>query len=411
VPVIDSLFYRGSLSQFLAARLSQVSEQLDKVCEQQLAANSDDEICQFVESQLTVAPLTLFRDSIQHSWSQRAVGLVDDRDTLVFGPRDEVPGVEIRIEIPYAGSAELWHLSAGQQHLSFPMGEPWPSKEHRDVGLLCLEYALPLADIEQEAKRRFEQDWQDVEHHLAAQHEQIVHFNQQLQQLIRTGITQKRQHLAVAMTVPDVLGLPLKRSDQAPDLLMEKMQRQTVTPLRASPASEPALLDEHYQHILKVIRLEGMSFERTPATFQSLAEESLRDIILAHLNGHYEGSASGETFNKNGKTDIHIPVEGRSAFVAECKLWRGPKSLLAAIDQLQGYLTWRDCRAAVVIFNKQTAGFSRLLSTVPQWLEQHASVRQINNTEHDNEWQLRVQAKEDAGRAIAVRLMVFNLYV
>jgi hypothetical protein len=46
--------------------------------------------------------------------------------------------------------------------------------------------------------------------------------------------------------------------------------------------------------------------------------------------------------------------EGKNIFVAECKLWRGPKAHLEALDQLLSYLTWiqkqqphEDCRRPV----------------------------------------------------------------
>jgi len=41
------------------------------------------------------------------------------------------------------------------------------------------------------------------------------------------------------------------------------------------------------------------------------------------LNTHYEGGATGETFNAAGKTDILIRVEDRNVFIGECKWWSG----------------------------------------------------------------------------------------
>src|SRR5207248_3253533 len=96
-----------------------------------------------------------------------------------------------------------------------------------------------------------------------------------------------------------------------------------------------------------------------------------RDIVLAHLNGHYKGDASGETFRGSGRTDLRIEAESRAAFVAECKVWKGSQIIQESVDQLLGYLTWRDCKAALVIFNKNVAGFSkasRLMSDVDQVL-------------------------------------------
>lgn len=78
----------------------------------------------------------------------------------------------------------------------------------------------------------------------------------------------------------------------------------------------------------------------------------LRDHFLLQLNGHYEGGATGETFNASGKTDILIRAENRNVFIAECKFWRGKKAFDEAIDQLLGYLTWRDSKCALIVFNK-----------------------------------------------------------
>lgn len=69
------------------------------------------------------------------------------------------------------------------------------------------------------------------------------------------------------------------------------------------------------------------------------------------LNNRF-GPATGETFSRRGKTDIFIPWEGdeRAVFIAECKWWRGPAAFSRAIEQLLGYLTWRDSRAALIVF-------------------------------------------------------------
>jgi hypothetical protein len=37
-------------------------------------------------------------------------------------------------------------------------------------------------------------------------------------------------------------------------------------------------------------------------------------------------------------------------FIAECKFWPGPRKFDKAIDQLLGYTTWRDTKAAIILF-------------------------------------------------------------
>lgn len=84
-----------------------------------------------------------------------------------------------------------------------------------------------------------------------------------------------------------------------------------------------------------------------------MQEEDLRNTLLAMLNATYKGNATGETFRRKGKTDICIEMENRAAFVAECKIWKGAKALTNAVRQLNGYLTWRDCKTALIVFVRQ----------------------------------------------------------
>lgn len=94
--------------------------------------------------------------------------------------------------------------------------------------------------------------------------------------------------------------------------------------------------------------------ERHPSLYEGKDEESLRDQLLLVLASHYENT-TGETFNKQGKTDILVRHEGSNAFVAECKFWTGQKGYFEAIAQLLSCLTWRDSKTALLLFvkNKQ----------------------------------------------------------
>jgi hypothetical protein len=60
---------------------------------------------------------------------------------------------------------------------------------------------------------------------------------------------------------------------------------------------EPILEETEYQHILDVIESMVKVMERSPKAFHSIDEEALRTHFIVQLNGHYEGQATGETFN------------------------------------------------------------------------------------------------------------------
>jgi len=169
--------------------------------------------------------------------------------------------------------------------------------------------------------------------------------------------------------------------------------------------------DKEYENILTIIRHEGRTFEATPKTYAVHDEEELRVIILAHLNGHYRGDASGETFRRSGKTDLRIEAESRIAFVAECKIWKGSQTIHESVDQLLGYLTWRDCKAAVVIFNKHVAGFSDILAKTHPMFESHPRYMKTVVADRDaGEWRIIIRSKEDDARLIHMHVFLFNLY-
>lgn len=119
-------------------------------------------------------------------------------------------------------------------------------------------------------------------------------------------------------------------------------------------SSEPMMAKEMYDDILKVIYELGKSMEKKPSTYKGKDEEGIRDQFLLVLETRYDSTtASGETFNRGGSTDIILKYaeDGSNLFVAECKFWHGASEFHKAISQLfDRYLTWRDSKAALMLF-------------------------------------------------------------
>jgi len=126
------------------------------------------------------------------------------------------------------------------------------------------------------------------------------------------------------------------------------------------------MADEMYEDVLKVLYEAGRAMERKPSLYSGKDEEGLRDQFLLFLETRYQATTgTSETFNKSGRTDILLKYEdGSNLFVAECKWWTGEADFHAAIKQLfDRYLTWRDSKAALLIFVSNKA-FSRILAKV-----------------------------------------------
>ena len=206
------------------------------------------------------------------------------------------------------------------------------------------------------------------------------------------------------------LGIPLHRRGRLSTYTLP-IKRRTIRVLpkvNAGPYQpEPALAQQEYEHILTVLRSMSLVIERNPISFASLAEEDIRNHFLLQLNGHYEGGATGETFNSSGKTDILIRVENRNVFIAECKFWAGPKMFDGAVGQLLGYLSWRDTKAALLIFNKtkNSDAVRRKMHDVMEARDEH---RRTVKCEAGGDSQYVMVSPKDSNRELIVTTQVYD---
>jgi len=154
----------------------------------------------------------------------------------------------------------------------------------------------------------------------------------------------------------------------------------------------------------------GRSFERKPIVHSKLAEEELRDFLLSWLDAFFEGKATGETYSKMGKTDIHLRLGRDDIVIVECKIWHGERYLHEGIDQLFQYLTWRENFGIVIMFCKLKS-FTEIVEKAKTVVKNHASY--VNSS-------LTIQGRSDfsafhtfpgdARKRVLVRYLLFNLY-
>lgn len=163
-----------------------------------------------------------------------------------------------------------------------------------------------------------------------------------------------------------------------------------------------------YIKVLESIHATGQMFERHPSTYSGKGEEALRDHIIVTLSGLTSLSTTGETFNKKGKTDILVRAFGANVYVGECKFWGGPSAFLKTIDQLFGYLTWRDCNAGLIIFVER-ADFSGAITAMKNTIVTHPYY--LKTVDHrDETWHnYQFAFAGDSGRVINLAVMLYNL--
>jgi hypothetical protein len=152
----------------------------------------------------------------------------------------------------------------------------------------------------------------------------------------------------------------------------------------------------------------ALVIERNPTAFQNLTEEEIRFHFLVSLNAIYQGNATAETFSYQGKTDIQIRHQGKPIFTAECKFWSGQKALSETLDQLLGYVTWRDTKTAILIFNKNK-NFSQVLEQIQPVLTSHLRFVRFEGKKSETEYRFVISHPNDSARHIIVTILAFDI--
>lgn len=209
------------------------------------------------------------------------------------------------------------------------------------------------------------------------------------------------------------LGVPIKMNEVSstftiPSNIPKKIILEKPKVMDGEYKAEPTIDKKAYFDILQIIYDVGKQFERLPSTYYKKTEEELRDHILLFLEPRFEGTATGETFNKTGKTDILLRYENSNLFIAECKFWHGQKAYLKTIDQLLSYLTWRDSKAAIILFCRNN-DFSNVILKTKQATKEHPNYLGFVDEKSDTWLNYRFHINGDKNREVKLAILLFHI--
>jgi hypothetical protein len=207
--------------------------------------------------------------------------------------------------------------------------------------------------------------------------------------------------------------VPIRRATSVPaTFAIPAVVRKKIIPKPQASAGifqpEPAIDETVYEEILQIIQDTGRVFERLPSTYADKDEESLRDHLILQLEPRFEGSTTGETFNKSGKTDILMRYQNRNVFVAECKFWRGEKAHFEALDQILSYLTWRDSKTALVYF-VDAKEMSLPLKALAEGTPKHPCFVAEGEKKEESWLNFEFHLPGDKGRSVRLAILSFHL--
>jgi len=247
---------------------------------------------------------------------------------------------------------------------------------------------------------------QDINQRSGWANAELQAFRSTAEQAVRSTCANRKERILNDRAVEDSLSIPVRTSG-APRQPIAARRKQIALQTRRAQAGfvpEPVLGDAIYRDVLDAVRSWARTLERTPKTADKLDEEELRDLLLGTLNGYWSGGAGGELFNGSGKTDILIREGDRNAFIAECKIWRGPKGAADALDQLLSYLVWRDSKAALVMFIK-TADPAATIDKLHAAVEGHARYVLTKDATDPSSQVEYVVTADDEGRRVSLAVM------
>ena len=367
------------------------------------------ELEQYYVSQVMLTPLAL--DAGNHYIESQGGTQIDVshdfRRGAFGGERILVSGTVLHIAIPFTGDPDLWRIRPSSYSVS-----GYPELEIRkDVVVFGCRFPDDAPEPER-LKAEIERTIRSLSDAVSNLATDIENHNRDAPGAVRAALERKRAKATAAVDAVADLGIPIKRRSVPETFVVPTKRRESPVSRPSVPkrkfVPEPILDQRQFEHILGVLKSMALVIERSPASFASLDEEAIRTHFLLQLNGHYEGSATGETFNASGKTDILIRVDNKNVFIAECKFWRGVKSFSKAVDQLLGYLSWRDSKCALLILN-QTKDSSAVRQKMHELMTGRAEHRKTTSYDPSDDARYVLVKPGDPGREIQIQTMLFDI--
>jgi hypothetical protein len=347
------LFSSGPLSDVVEERKHQAVQTIDHMDPDRILTATTPDLVEEIVHKFGAGFIAIEEDRMEQM-PTREVEIDVSQDPARFiadrRRRFMLKGTAVDIAVPFQGHPDLFRYRPS----NYFVGAAPEAIIRGDELIITFEAVEPTAEqLKQYVDRQLDLLRQSV----PRVNTDLAAFDSALPAMAEERIEARKKKLQADRGLEGSLGIPIRKRGDAPKPvpMVRKRLGLKEPPSRPDRSSSPyqdeyRLEDAQYEEIIDIILSMGRAFERTPSTFVKLNEEQLRDHILLQLNGTFEGAAGGEMFNGEGKTDILVRIENRNAFIGECKIWDGEKAFGEGIDQLRGYLVWRDSKAALVLF-------------------------------------------------------------
>lgn len=397
------IFCEDNLYEYLRKLERRIKDEIYNSEDDYILNVNDSEYIEYLHDKFSIEPITFDFDN---AYAEEPI----EREVEVRQPFFEALTTQRRaayiFHIPYTGTFDLLKLKPS----TFTLWTEEIQATNYEIIFEIIDYNSNIESVNSE----FDSFKKYLQQNAENSFRDVQAFNQSIMGKINNLFSKSKQELLERRNQMAALAVPIKKASNTPKTFSvpspQIKKKITTMPIVTEKGfkPEPTLPDVTYNDILQIIHDMGKEFERKSSVYSGKEEEHLRDHLLMMLEPNFEGSATGETFNKTGKTDILLRYENSNVFIGECKFWGGKKVFLDTITQLLGYLTWRDSKAAVIIFVRNK-DFSSVIETVRSTIDSHPNFLGFVNEKDDSWLNYRFHINGDKNREVKLAVMLYHL--
>lgn len=401
-------FNEISYHDFEKRYLNKIKEEIFCVDKDYILAVDEEEYKNYLTDKYTLEPINIFKETESFSEPNKKKETVGD--PYYQGHTNEREVYEFTIKYSYTGSEILFEVQSN----------PWTMRSHeiylnKSENIVSFDFNLYKQDAE-EFQRTKEDCFTSAFANVKNINKNVLSINTQIKALISREFDQRKSSFINENNFFKAIKADINPKTKSIFTAPTIKKKQIPKPVKNNTndwSSEPIMSMEMYLDVLKVIYEAGKSMEKKTALFKDKNEEGLRDQFLFILETRYEGiTATGETFNKKGKTDILLKyaIDNSNLFVGECKFWHGASEFHAAINQLfDRYLTWRDSKAAILLFVKNK-DFTKTISVVKTEIEKHPYYKNAKGSRGESSLSFIFGLPHDKDKDVYLEIILFDYY-
>ncbi|MBR3354574.1 MAG: hypothetical protein IKG47_04360 [Oscillospiraceae bacterium] len=384
-----NLFHGESVSQYIHTKQQSMKLEINNIQDETIKSINLEECAEYYASKYYIDPLTVYEENKEQQIEEAKIKQYNTWHRMDPYHEPEfflVDGYHIIFKIPFYGDSKLFTLQPSTMILTKYDFDEVIAPKGDDYGFLIKTLQFTAHDLKERMDKlaefvegQYNQSMESVRKMIGYINSDIDRYNREIKNDAVSLLNGRLEKAKDFESISKALEIPLKLRENAPNLTPIQLKRKSRI-IKDHPKTSKVVQTEHYIsdddyiNILNIIHSSCSAMEITAKTFNKFDEEELRDSIIATLGTHYENSVSGETFRKEGKTDILVLFDNKAAFIGECKIWHGIKRFNDAVEQLFGYSTWKDIKLALIVFNKDNKNFMAIRENVEKWMKENAKL-------------------------------------